>query len=186
MTWNRKWRFAASALAMRRHDQNRFKPPVPSPAATGPSAGAALLKGAFPEIKCACTQGRPCRHCHACLSHAMPAPAEAQQQQQRGERVKDAVAERLHFAAAVDKYRVALQHPLSEDDMADAAMGLVRDTQRPVFLLSLCVRVDKSVSALSLALATYFLSSTRTDSHVSCFHVFASRARVSRNGQRRT
>jgi hypothetical protein len=92
------------------------------------------------------------------------APAEAQQQQQRGERVKDAVAERLHFAAAVEKYRAALQHPLSEDDMADAAMGLVRDTQRPVFLLGLCVRVEKSVSPLSLATATYFLLSTRTDS----------------------
>ena len=53
-------------------------------------------------------------------------PTEAQQQQQRAERVKDAVSERLHFSAAAAKYREALQHPLSDEDKADAAMGLVR------------------------------------------------------------
>lgn len=40
------------------------------------------------------------------------------------------MSERLHFSAAAAKYREALQHPLSDEDKADAAMGLVR--------LSLC------------------------------------------------
>ena len=58
----------------------------------------------------------------ACPTHSV---TEAQQQQQRAERVKDPVSERLHFSAAAAKYREALQHPLNDEDKADAAMGLV-------------------------------------------------------------
>jgi hypothetical protein len=58
-------------------------------------------------------------------------PIEAQQQQQRAERVKDAVSERLYFSAAAAKYREALQHPLSDEDKAEAAMGLVRVSPCP-------------------------------------------------------
>lgn len=52
--------------------------------------------------------------------------AEAQQQQQRGQRSKEALSERLHFSAAAERYRAALQQQLSEEDRADAAFGLVR------------------------------------------------------------
>ena len=120
----------ANALerGMRRHEAAGARRGKAAPAQ---SAGQELLRGACLLLRAARvyaprSQRAAAASARARLIHPRWCRAEGQRLQQQGERNKDAAACCPVFAAAAEKFRQALQHPLSEEDGGDAAFGMVR------------------------------------------------------------